>query len=303
MTVQSVWDEYLSEKIAQGKVSVQRMRDAWKALSPHFAAMQPAEITSGKVRDYIRFREPRVGQGTIHTELLYLRAAIRYAVKAGITDKAPHITLPPKARPRGRHLSSAEAKALIDAAQMPHVKLYIQLALFTAGRPSSLLGLTWDRVDFEGRQINLDDPKRDKTSKGRALVPMPEQLVEPLKDAKRAAQTDHVIEWAGQKLGTIKKAIERTAARAGIKEVTAYTLRHSAAVYMAEDGLSMDEIAQFLGHSSPTVTFRTYARYSPGYLQRGTDAISRRLEQGTEVHKTKERERREDEKGTDADGE
>lgn len=36
----------------------------------------------------------------------------------------------------------------------------------------------------------------------------------------------------------------------------------------------MEEIAQFMGHTSPAVTFRTYARYSPEYLRKSSDAIS-----------------------------
>lgn len=36
----------------------------------------------------------------------------------------------------------------------------------------------------------------------------------------------------------------------------------------------MSEISQFLGHTSTSVTERTYARYSPEYLRRASDAIS-----------------------------
>jgi integrase len=35
----------------------------------------------------------------------------------------------------------------------------------------------------------------------------------------------------------------------------------------------MAEIAQYLGHSSESVTFRTYARFSPSYLQRAAVAL------------------------------
>ena len=59
--------------------------------------------------------------------------------------------------------------------------------------------------------------------------------------------------------------------------VTPYVLRHTAAVWLAEAGRPMEEIAQFMGHTSPAVTFRTYARYSPDYLRRASDAISTRL--------------------------
>lgn len=50
-------------------------------------------------------------------------------------------------------------------------------------------------------------------------------------------------------------------------------LRHSAAVHMAEDGVSMDEIAQYLGHSNVTVTRSTYARFSPDFLRQAASAL------------------------------
>jgi len=42
---------------------------------------------------------------------------------------------------------------------------------------------------------------------------------------------------------------------------------------MAESGVPMAEIAQYLGHSSESVTFRTYARFSPAYLKRAAAAL------------------------------
>jgi integrase len=160
---------------------------------------------------------------------------------------------------------------------MPHVRLFILLALHTAGRPSSILDLTWDRVHFRDGKILLDNPDRDRTSKGRATVPIAEPLIEPLREAHVAAQTGYVIEWAGKRVGSVKKGIREAARRAGIKGVTPYVLRHTAAVWMAEGGVPMSEISQYLGHTSTAVTERVYARYSPDYLRRASEAISRRL--------------------------
>lgn len=54
-------------------------------------------------------------------------------------------------------------------------------------------------------------------------------------------------------------------------------LRHTAAVWMAEGGIPITEIAAYMGHTTPAVTFRTYARYSPEYLRKASDAISTAL--------------------------
>jgi integrase len=161
---------------------------------------------------------------------------------------------------------------------MPHVKLFVLLALHTAGRPSSILDLTWDRVDFANHRIHLDNPERDRTPKGRATVPMAKDLMLPLLEAHRYAQTKYVIEWGAKQVASVKKGIQGATHRAGLKGVTPYVLRHTAAVWMAEGGVPMDEIAQYMGHSNPGITFRVYARFSPQHLRRGADAICARLQ-------------------------
>lgn len=267
-----MWADYVTEKQQQGKVSVPRMRDAWKALRSDFGPMLPSLVDAARCREYAaRRRAAGVGDGTIHAELGYLRAALRHG---GYTAR---VELPSKPRPRTRHLTPDEARRLLDAAQMPHVRLFIELALHTAGRPSSILDLTWNRVDFKRGVIHLDNPARDRTAKGRATVPLPPLLLEPLSAAQRGARTDYVIEWAGKPVQSVKKAVQRTAMRAGIEGVTPYVLRHTAAVWMAEAGVPIVEIAQFMGHTNPSVTFRTYARFSPDYLQGASRAISDRL--------------------------
>ncbi|MGB8089483.1 MAG: tyrosine-type recombinase/integrase, partial [Pseudolabrys sp.] len=49
--------------------------------------------------------------------------------------------------------------------------------------------------------------------------------------------------------------------------------RHSAAVHMAEAGISMEVIAQYLGHDDINVTRKKYARYSPTYLREAAAAL------------------------------
>jgi integrase len=45
------------------------------------------------------------------------------------------------------------------------------------------------------------------------------------------------------------------------------------AVWMAEAGTPMSEIAQYLGHRTTAITERVYARYSPEYLKGAAKAL------------------------------
>jgi len=109
--------------------------------------------------------------------------------------------------------------------------------------------------------------------KRRATVPITDQLRPELVAAKEAAQTPYVIEYAGDRVLNIKKGFAAAVRRAGLDDVTPHDLRHTAAVWMAEDGVSFEEIAQYLGHSSSKVTFAVYARFSPTHLQRAARSL------------------------------
>lgn len=272
LTVGAIYAEYIADREREGKSST-RIRDAWKRLSDTFSSLLPAQITKDMCRGYMKERRDiGVSNGTIHLELGYLRAAMGHAENEGWIQRGPYIPLPQKPPPRDHYIKKAEAPALLAGAEMPHIKLFIILALCTAGRAQAILELTWDRVDFKRRKIDLRVPGRAATPKGRATVPINETAYSALEIARKGALTRYVIEWSGSNVGSVKKGIAEAGRRAGLK-VSPHVLRHSAAVWMAEDGVSMSEIAQYLGHTNPATTFKTYARYSPEHLQKAAKAL------------------------------
>jgi integrase len=169
-------------------------------------------------------------------------------------------------------LTREEYRALRDAASEPHIRLFIILAYSTAGRASAVLELTWDRVDFRRGLAQLATMD-DHGNKGRALVPMTDSLRTALEKAKEAALSDYVIEYAGRRVRSVRKGFQTACAKAGLADVSPHVLRHTAAVHMAEAGVPMSEIGQYLGHTSERVTFRVYARYSPDHLRRAASHL------------------------------
>jgi integrase len=77
------------------------------------------------------------------------------------------------------------------------------------------------------------------------------------------------------KISRIKGALERAAKRASVK-ASPYVLRHTAAVWMAEDGVPLEEISQYLGHTNLEVTRKHYARFSSTYLRRAAASLQLR---------------------------
>jgi integrase len=271
-TVAALWEAYTQDKA--GRAVVVTMTHTWKALRDRFGPMDATSITVEDSREHMKERRAKsIADGTLLTELGHLRMVLKWAEKKRLIDRAPHIERPPKPKPSERHLTRQQSRALRSAATFPHVKLFIVLAQTTGARSAALLDLTWDRVDFERGQIDLRNPNISLPHKGRAIVPMNRDARTALMEARGGALSAYVIEWAGKKVASVKRGLRVTAQRAGVGHVSPHMLRHSAAVHMAENGVPMTEIAQFLGHANTRVTEEVYARFSPQYLSRAAAAL------------------------------
>ncbi|WP_188516911.1 tyrosine-type recombinase/integrase [Alsobacter metallidurans] len=272
MTVEDCWNGYrasLGERPAATTMGFE-----WKSIGPAFGSRLADAITEDECNAYTKARRAKGrSDGTIWTELGRLRMCLVWAEGQNLIGKAPLIKRPAPPKPRDKHLSRAQASALIDACNAPHVRLFAILAITTAGRAGAILDLTWDRVDFERGLIHLDDPERATTNKGRATVPMNNLSRTALAEARESATSSYVIEWAGEKVGSVKKGIKAAGRKIGCPWVSPHVFRHSAARFMAEAGRPMTEIAAFLGHSDSRLTERVYAKFSPTYLRETGSAV------------------------------
>ena len=271
LRVKDIWNEYRRD--ASGRSISVSMDFTGRAILPFFGELKPEQITSVDCRKYIELRRKKGNQdGTIWTQLNHLRISLNWAFKRGLTAKPPHIERPSKPAPKERFLTRSEVSKLLAAPAAPHIKLAIILMLTTGARVGAILELTWDRVDLERNLIRLR-LDNSNTRKGRASPPINKTLRKALLEAKSAAISDHVIEWGGKPVVSIKRGFAAAVASAELKGVTPHVLRHTAAVHMAEAGVSMDEIAQYLGHSDTRITSNRYARYSPEHLQKAATAL------------------------------
>jgi integrase len=271
ITVTDVWQAYRADVAGR---PVARSLD-WRAgvILPAFGHLSPGAITAEDCRAHIaRRRAQGRADGTIWTEMGLLRNALAWAVKRRMIDRAPHIERPPKPAPRDRYLTAAEVNRLLDAPAEPHIRLAILLMLTTAARVTAALELTWDRVDLRRGQIDLRLPE-STTRKGRAVVPINATLRAALMAARGAALSDHVVEWAGKPVASIKRGFAAAVRSAGLTAVTPHVLRHTAAVHMAAAGVPMAKIAQYLGHSDSRTTEAIYARFSPDHMADAAAAL------------------------------
>lgn len=241
LTVETIWKSYSAT--VEGRPVHESMKYTGRSVLPWFGAFRPDQISVQDCKAYIADRrQAGIQDGTIWTQLGKLRTCLNWAKKTGLIDRTPYIERPSKHAPKERYLTRLEIAELLKVECAPHIGLAIRLMLSTAARVTAVLELTWDRVDFGRGQINLRTGEGQR--KGRAIVPMTEGLRATLVEARKAALSDYVVEWAGGPVKSIRKGFKAAAIQAGLPDVSPHVLRHTAAVHMAEAGVSMDEIAQ-----------------------------------------------------------
>lgn len=255
------------------KPSHSRRRDAWKAMQPFWENVDPALIDEPMCRAYRTRR--KVADATARYELLQISTALAWAVKEKHIARKPAIWLPPVPEGKIRHLTRAKFAQFYAEVKADHARLYVMLGLHTMARPSAILELTWDRVDFMRRLIDFSPPGRVRTAKRRTVVPINDELLEALQTAATARTCEYVIERGGKRVACIKKAFQAASERSTV-HATPYTLRHTGAVWAAEAGISMPELAQFMGHDDDSTTQKHYARFSPDHLRGVANALLNR---------------------------
>jgi integrase len=263
---------YIAQLEEDQKPSAPRRRDAWKALKGFWERTDPGLIDKDMCKTYAAQR--KASATTIRYELLVISTAIKWARDAKHITAKPEMWLPPEDDRKVRHLSKAEFERFFAAVMAPHARLYVLLGLYTMARPTAILELTWDRVDFARNLIDLNPHGRKQTKKRRPIVKMNDALRDEMVKAYEARQISCVVERGAKPIKNIKKAFQAASDRCGI-HVTPYMLRHTGAVWAAEGGISMPLLAQFMGHDDDTTTQRHYARFSPDFLGGVANAVQR----------------------------
>ncbi len=222
--------------------------------------------------DTIR-REGHAGSNaTINRELGVVKAAMRSAWKRGHLATVPHVELLPSPPPRDRFLRVPEVRRLLEACERDHLRLYVMLALHTLQRPIGIFGLRVEQVDLEWGRIDFLPAGSIQSNKRRPVVPITPSLRPYLETAIASSESGFVVEYLGRPVNSIKYSFRRACKRAGLEDVTPYTLRHTGATLMAAAGVPLRQIAGMLGHTE-TRTTEIYAKHHPDFLRTAAEMI------------------------------
>lgn len=244
-------------------------------LRKHFGDLIAMEVDVLHANKFVgKMAEAGYSNGYIRKLLTVLQSSLNHCKTTRRITSVNKIPFPAAPPAKKRWLSPKEYDSLENAAT-GHLKLYIMLAVYTGQRRGAILDLTWDQVDFENGLIDFNPPGRAQTKKRRATVPMNDRLYQVMEETHKEAEKkriQHVVSCKGiERIKSIKTGFKAACEKAGLKEVTPHTLRHTAGTWMAMAGVDMWRISGILGHSHSRTT-ELYAKHHPDFMR---DAVAK----------------------------
>jgi integrase len=259
-----------------------------KRILPYFKDVPIRDITRADLdRFRIRLMTERVeklGRPICSTSVLKLLRTLhrifKMAVRWGVIDTNPAADMekPSPANPKTRFLTIEEFEK-VEAASPAWLRPILRMAVATGLRLKEVACLRWTDVDRATGVIHVDQD----TKTGRRQIPMSETARAVLDGQIRRLNTPRVFtddkgrDFAVEgRRNQISLATTKAMRDVGIEDATFHTLRHTAAAWMVQDGVSLYEVQHVLGHSTPMMTQR-YAHLQPGHLRRAVGALDKKL--------------------------
>ncbi|MGA2463706.1 MAG: site-specific integrase [Thermodesulfobacteriota bacterium] len=177
---------------------------------------------------------------------------------------------------RLRYLSIEECQSLLNACDF-HLRPIVICGLHTGMRKGEILGLTWDRVDFNNGFILLDRTKNGE----RREIPIDGTLRETLlglfhgtKERPRRIDVNHVFyDPATEKsCRGIERSFPQACRRAKITDFHFHDLRHTFASHLIMSGQDITTVKELLGHKTLTMTLR-YAHLAPSHKVKAVEVL------------------------------
>lgn len=297
---ETIWEEFYSYAKANKKSYLMDERNYKKHIKPKFGHKNVKDLTS---LDFEKFKQDLTSDGlepqTVKHQLTLIRTIINYAIKHNILKNftnpmgAGKVKMPDIDNKRQGYLTKKQAKKILEILKSTHQLTYhlTVLLLFTGARFSEITGaasqknktdvdtrLKWADVNFDNNTIYF---KKTKNGNDRHIA-MNEILRETIDYLYENRVNENVINNSDGGIilrmpdyfaTAVESVIAGNNTRDTKYKITAHSLRHTHASWLAEAGLDILQIKEQLGHKHIEMTMR-YAHLIPNIRHDVTRKIS-----------------------------
>lgn len=270
--IQEIIDMYLLPEFGNKAIHVIKKTDVLAFRS------SLAKVTYGKANKHLS--AARINSIMVPLGMILKEAAKRYKFENPYDDikalKEPRVSIEP--------FTLDEVWIFINRVRDDYRNYYL-VRFFTGMRTSEIDGLTWENVDFNRREIVINQALvkgkivPPKTQESYRAIQMSPWVYESLKEQYKVtfSRSDYVFcSHTGEPFdyNNVNKRVWHPTLKAlGLKKRNAYQTRHTAATLWLAAGESPEWIAYQMGHSTTKMLFNTYSRYVPNMTRQDGSAF------------------------------
>lgn len=241
---------------------------------------------------------------TVQEHHRLISTVLEQAVKEGLVpfNAASRADLPKVEKKEVNYFQPEQVAAIRDALEQEPIKwkTLIHLFLITGARRGEILGLKWDKVDFDANRIFICNSilyspdvgiyeSSPKTERSRRFVSLPAETMQLLRKYK-AWQTEERLRLGeyyenqgfvfAQDNGkpmhpdSVTDWLNKFSARRGLPHINPHAFRHTMASMLYFNGVDSVSISKRLGHAQVSTTANIYAHVMEEADQKSAEILS-----------------------------
>lgn len=258
-----------------------------KHIVPFFMNIQLQELQPIHVqRFYKHLLDNGLSANTVKHHHANIHKCLKYALRMGLVSRnvSEAVELPKVEKFHGNFYNEQQIVELLKVIKGTYVEVPVMITIAMGLRRGEVLGLKWENVDLSTGEMHIINnrvrkgtaviDKATKTESSRRILIMPDVLIKYL---KKVHANQRINKWTfgseynkhnyicctkdGKPLGVtyVSKVFKDILVKNELPLIRFHDLRHSNATYLLNQGVSLKELQDWLGHSTINVTANIYA--------------------------------------------
>ena len=281
------WLESIKCSIEQN--TYESYQDIFKRyIEPYFreSGVRLQKLEPGHIQEFYARQLDNVSPNTVLKQHANIRSALQHAVRMNLIlyNPADRVTLPKKRKYTANFLNDEQINEVLSLFADEPMYPIVLFSAFYGLRRSEVLALKWQSVDFDNGTIlikdtvvqykTLIDKERTKTKASCRTLPLTAEMKAFLQQLRRRQLENRLLLGAAYikndyvftrdngepfRPNYITERFYHVIRKHNIKHIRFHDLRHSAASMLLNNGFSLKEIQEFLGHGDLGTTANIYA--------------------------------------------
>lgn len=263
-------------------------------IKPYFEPkkLRLGDVTPRVIQQYVRCKEEE-GQSrkSIRKHMVVLNGVFKEAVAMGELTFNPCANITVRSRSEdefeGTAYEISTAKKLLEAVRDDPVEPAVYLGLYLGLRRSEVVGLRWKDVDMENgivhirntvvRFATISELEKTKSKASKRDLFMPSALKKFLQSVwdkqeadreltgRKYSDSEHICQWPD---GTafqpeyVSRRFEKVLKNNNLPHIRFHDLRHTAGSILVNQGHTIKQVQEFLGHEKASTTLDIYTHVS-----------------------------------------